>query len=207
MNKNENEFPSFPKIPRLAKQITVTEKIDGTNGLIEISVNEFGTWIRAGSRNRWLTQGEGGDTHFQVGGGQLISSDNYGFGRFVIDHAEELARLGPGRHYGEWFGSGIQRGYGMKNGQKRFALFNHSTDCACVPCVDYVPIMYCGDFSGQAIEEALHDLRRDGSKAAPGFMNPEGIVLRFHVNGVVYKAFCEDDGLPKGLATMANDPY
>lgn len=34
------QYPSFPKIPRLNRAVIVTEKIDGTNGLIEVSVDD-----------------------------------------------------------------------------------------------------------------------------------------------------------------------
>ena len=45
------EFKEFKKIPRLSREIIITEKIDGTNGLIYIDeeLNIF-----AGSKNRWL---------------------------------------------------------------------------------------------------------------------------------------------------------
>src|SRR4051812_15171611 len=96
------EFRAFPKISRLQSPIVVTEKIDGTNGIVH--VGDDGS-VFAGSRSQWL-----------------IDSDNYGFGRWVKDNADDLAAmLGPGTHFGEWFGQGIQRGYGL--GEKRFYLF------------------------------------------------------------------------------------
>jgi len=118
------EFQEFAKISRLNREVIVTEKIDGTNGQVHIrpaegSRLEFGYdcqidiggvphYIRAGSRNRWVAQ---------VGG-----DDNNGFGRWVYQHAHELAALGPGAHFGEWWGSGIQRRYGLT--EKRWSLFN-----------------------------------------------------------------------------------
>ncbi len=84
MSETES-FPAFPSIPRLKRQSTITEKIDGTNGLIFISDEGV---IRAGSRNRWITPGD----------------DNYGFARWVDEHKAELANLGPGHHYGEYWG-------------------------------------------------------------------------------------------------------
>jgi hypothetical protein len=100
------EFIEFPKMARFAREIIVTEKIDGTNAQVWIS--DDGTDIRAGSRNRWLT----------------YSEDNFGFAKWVMDHRDELLTLGPGRHFGEWWGSGIQRRYGLD--EKRFSLFNVS---------------------------------------------------------------------------------
>ncbi len=47
-----DEFTAFPKIPRLNREIIVTEKIDGTNA--QVVVTEDGE-VRAGSRSRWIT--------------------------------------------------------------------------------------------------------------------------------------------------------
>jgi hypothetical protein len=48
-------------------------------------------------------------------------------------------------------------------------------------------------------EAALIDLKVNGSYAAPGYMNPEGIVV-FHVAGNVgFKKTLEKDEQPKGL--------
>ena len=129
------ELIEFPKIARLAREIIVTEKIDGSNGVVY--VGEDGEVV-AGSRSQWL-----------------IGSDNFGFAKWVQEHADELRALGPGRHYGEWWGSGIQRGYGLPKGEKRFSLFNvarWSTEFAEVPatprpaCCYAVPVLYRGPF-------------------------------------------------------------
>ena len=46
------EFVKFDKIARLSRTIVITEKIDGTNGLIAIGDDgEF----QVGSRSRWIT--------------------------------------------------------------------------------------------------------------------------------------------------------
>ena len=37
-------------------------------------------------------------------------------------HRLSMTFLVPGRHFGEWWGSGIQRGYGLD--EKTFSLFN-----------------------------------------------------------------------------------
>lgn len=80
-----SDFEEFPKIPRLRRGVTITEKIDGTNG--QIFIDEEGN-IKAGSRSRWITP----------------EDDNYGFARWVAEHADELRELGHGRHFGEWWG-------------------------------------------------------------------------------------------------------
>jgi hypothetical protein len=91
------EFVEFPKIARLSREIVVTEKIDGTNGVIY--VGEDGE-VLAGSRSQWIaTRAKGG-------------ADNFGFASWAEANADELRTLGPGRHYGEWWGSGSgQVGY------------------------------------------------------------------------------------------------
>jgi hypothetical protein len=100
------EFQEFPKIARLNREIVVTEKIDGTNASVYIGAD--GGEFLVGSRTRWITP----------------EADNHGFARWAHGHEEELRTLGPGHHYGEWWGSGIQRGYGLEKGEKRFSLFN-----------------------------------------------------------------------------------
>lgn len=156
------EFVAFPSIPRLKRGMVVTEKIDGTNA--QVYITEDGQMI-AGSRSRWITP----------------EADNYGFAQWVAEHEEELRGLGPGHHFGEWWGAGIQRRYGLA--EKRFSLFNAGRWSAENPppaCCGVVPVLYQGDFSMEAVEGCLHRLRTEGSVAAPGFMQPEGVVV-FHV--------------------------
>jgi hypothetical protein len=177
-----SDFVPFPKIARLSREIIVTEKIDGTNS--QIFIGEDGS-IRAGSRNRWLT----------------IAEDNFGFARWVEENREQLLELGPGRHFGEWWGSGIQRGYGLPKGEKQFSLFNVSRWAESRPeCCHVVPTLYRGEFSQDVIDLALAALRTNGSRAAPGFMKPEGVIV-FHVAANIgFKKTLERDEEPKGLA-------
>lgn len=98
-------FAEFASISRLSRDMVVTEKIDGTNAQVHITENGQ---VFAGSRTRWITP----------------EVDNYGFARWVREHEDELRLLGPGSHYGEWWGSGIQRRYGLIGDDKRFSLFN-----------------------------------------------------------------------------------
>lgn len=143
------EFRAFDKISRLNRECVVTEKIDGTNALVY--VGEDGS-VLAGSRSRWITP----------------EADNFGFARWVRAHEDELrAGLGVGRHFGEWWGSGVQRGYGLINGEKRFSLFNVSRwDIPERPaCVGIVPVIYAGLFTTQAVENAIARLRIEGSLA------------------------------------------
>jgi hypothetical protein len=65
-------------------------------------------------------------------------------------------------------------------------------------CCSLVPVLYQGEFSTDAVIEALYDLMAKGSKAAPGFMKPEGIVV-YHIAGNVgFKKTIEGDSEYKG---------
>ena len=174
------EFEGFGKIPRLSRNCVITEKIDGTNSQIYIDEDMN---ISAGSRNRWLTP----------------EQDNFGFARWVQENKEELLKLGIGRHFGEWWGQGIQRGYGLK--EKRFSLFNTSRwedDTIRPTCCHVVPVLWRGVFHTEAVVAALDKLVVRGSAAAPGFMNPEGVVV-FHIAGnLMFKKTIKNDETPKG---------
>ncbi len=202
------DYPSFPKIPRLFRDIVVTEKIDGTRGLISIQP-VYDEWavsvgtpyfdlgglihtVRAGSRNRWITP----------------EDDNFGFAKWVKENAEKLAELGPGLHYGEWWGAGIQRRYGLTGNDKRFSLFNtgrwrddgRETNIPDVPGLSVVPVLYSGMNHEGAIDDCLDDLNLEGSEAAPGFMKPEGVVV-YHTAARTYsKVTIDNDSVPKGQA-------
>ena len=189
-------FIKFPRIPRYSRDIIITEKLDGTNA--QIFIEEYdceffderhqpyedptATYknfaIFAGSRNGWIS----------------TKQDNFGFAQWVKDNAKELSKLGRGHHYGEWWGKGIQRGYGLDH--RRFSLFNvQRWNNDNIPsCCHVVPILYHGpwnlkvDFLWEnreedwepnypAVDYVMEDLEYKGSAAAPGFMKPEGIVI------------------------------
>jgi len=175
------EFRKFGKIPRFNREIVITEKIDGTNGVVYVTENGL---VFAGSRKRWLT----------------IENDNYGFAAWVWRHQGELVELGPGFHYGEWYGRGIQRNYGLDH--RRWALFNVGrwnvdnpppTCCDVVPTLSRDPFPYSG-----TIPLPLSLLKMQGSVAVPGFMNPEGIVIYHTAAKQLFKITLEGDGKPKG---------
>lgn len=176
------DFIPFQKIPRLKRGCVITEKIDGTNAQVVIDAEGN---VRAGSRNRWITPGD----------------DNFGFARWVSDHEEELHGLGEGQHFGEWWGPGIQRGYGLK--EKKFSLFNTGrwSDSERRPaCCDVVPILYAGEFSSDTVDRVLSDLKETGSQASPGFMRVEGVIVYMTAGNHLYKVLAENDDVPKGLA-------
>ena len=171
------DFEEFPKIARLSRECIITEKLDGTNAQIYIGENgEFLT----GSRTRWITP----------------EDDNYGFSRWAHEHKEELLALGPGRHFGEWWGQGIQRKYPI--GEKRFSLFNVFRWGDTRPsCCHVVPTLYRGEFTTMAVENCIKNLRELGSVAAPGFMNPEGVVIFHTAANFGFKKTLEKDEAPK----------
>ncbi|MFD7776643.1 RNA ligase family protein [Streptomyces sp. NPDC059753] len=197
-----HEFTPWPKTKRLFRDIVITEKIDGTNAAIHITAvphdepGEITVWdgswtspvvdgtryvISAQSRTRIISPGK--------------TTDNYGFAGWVYDNAEDLVRiLGEGVHFGEWWGQGIQRRYGLET--RRFSLFNtarwfetaedgldsmatRAELSSLAGQIGAVPVLYAGVFDEAAIRGTLGALRVGGSMAAPGFMNPEGICV-FH---------------------------
>ena len=161
------EFKEFPKIPRLSRECFITEKVDGTLGSVIINDG----LIFACSKSVVLTD---------------AVPDNFGFRRWVKEHEAELMTLGEGQHSGEWYGSGIQRTYGLK--EKRWALFNTSkwSDPAVRPkCCDVVPVIWSGIFDTFRVDECLRFLKEAGSQIVSGWMKPEGIII-YHVAANCY---------------------
>jgi len=179
-------FVEFDKIARLKRDIVITEKIDGTNAQVYIS--DEGE-IHAGSRTRWITPGK--------------LTDNYGFAGWVEANADELKKLGPGHHFGEWWGQGVQRNYGVPN--KRFSLFNSGRWAAAnlpdIPNINVVPVLYTGPFDTEVVDNILQNLKINGSVAAPGFMNPEGIVVYLTQARTMYKVTLDHNDQHKWSVT------
>lgn len=201
------DFIKFPKIARLKRDCVITEKIDGTNAQIHVTATDLSesvapdsnvlfTWadeenqydMRAGSRTRWIVPG----------------NDNYGFAAWVKSNAEELSKLGAGSHFGEWWGAGIQRRYGLSGNDKRFSLFNvhrwEGEASGRPDCCLTVPVIYRGEFESHMVETAISSLRETGSRAAPDFMNPEGVIVYHVASNTMFKRTLEKDHEPKGLA-------
>jgi len=201
------EFREFPKIARLSREIVITEKIDGTNAQIviastaelppNIDVPEYCTVatldgqsyvIAAGKRTDWCTP----------------EKDHFGFAKGVWDNKDELVKLGPGAFFGEWWGAGIQRTYGLK--EKHFSLFNVEKfgDPASRPSVcDVVPVLYRGPFDTEQVRLTLERLEYQGSVAAPGFPKPEGIIVFHKASGSLFKKTILKDEEPKTLHKQA----
>jgi hypothetical protein len=196
------EFKEFDKIPRLNREVVITEKIDGTNACVvvtEVDIVEK-SWLGgvkvvgkerkvfAQSRNRLLTP----------------ENDNAGFARWVEENAAELQNLGPGPdgpgyHYGEWWGLGIGRKYGMT--EKVFSLFNvyrwqiagKETPPA---CCRVVPLLHQGVLKD--VDYVLEMLKTKGSFAAPGFMDPEGAIIWHDTAKHYFKVTIKGDESRKG---------
>ena len=186
---NTQPFIGFPKIGRFSREVLVSEKIDGTNA--QILIEQDGTFL-CGSRTRWIVPGD----------------DNYGFAKWAHENKDELMKLGPGQHFGEWWGQGIQRNYGLK--EKRFSLFNASRwvkprkdgptpmlpgQEPCPDCCDVVPIIYEGsmDNINAIVSDAMAELIYRGSKAAPGFSDPEGIIIWHKAANIGFKKTLVND--------------
>ncbi len=199
------EFKPFPKIARFNRECIITEKIDGTNAQIFIEAFEGielyladespVAWreyegviyrIFAGSRSMWLQTNQ-------------KNKDNYGFAQWVTDNADDLIKLGPGRHYGEWYGRGIQRTYGLDH--KRFALFDAvrwqgSPDLP--KCCHVVPVlgMYDRIPGPDYVNGWVDELRMSGSRLAT--WPAEGIVIYHRQGNHAYKVTLENDEGGKG---------
>lgn len=202
------EFRPWAKIPRLNRLTTITEKLDGTSAAVGIVTLDghshqegifevrYAVGLYAQSRTRIITP----------------TNDNHGFARWAYENAATLvADLGPGLHFGEWWGSGINRGYGLTKGEKRFSLFNterwgefssqwpdHSLFTT--PGLDVVPILDVSSrFDTQVVNHTLNLLRANGSYAAPGFDRPEGVVAYHKASRSMFKVTLENDESPKSL--------
>lgn len=198
------QFEEFQKIARLKRECFISEKIDGTNAQVRIvplalrGVDLTGNW-----RELAIEQN---DTHVMFAGSrtQYITPerDNHGFAKWVKAHANELWTLGDGHHYGEWWGNGIQRGYGLPNGDKRFSLFNawrwNDGNPNRPACCGVVPNLYTGPFTTDATAAQIERLKTEGSIAAPGFMKPEGIVIYLSAARTYFKQTLEKDDEWKG---------
>lgn len=167
-----SDFPKFPSIERFDNlRCFITEKIDGTNGLIEVSCQG----VKFGSRNKWLSNGD----------------DNFGFYAYFSQYVDDMVawyhRNAPGynwepvRIYGEWFGKGIQRGYDLK--ERKFMPFSYGLaediEGVFAPNIVLPEFLYQGKFSREVLNNCMNSLKEEGSQVVPGYMKPEGVVVYF----------------------------
>lgn len=210
------EFQKYPSISRYRKNISITEKVDGTNAAVGIIKGMTGPeCATAGPEDNesnmmtFVVLDDQMFTVFAQSRNRLITpdSDNHGFAAWVWSNAADLAGvLGEGLHYGEWWGSGIQRGYGLTKGEKHFTVFNPERyDLSGQEIVTSVPVLYTGPaylpvtpFDSQtndAVEYVMQRLRKNGSSLpyARGFNNPEGVVVFHTASRTLYKVTFEYD--------------
>jgi len=211
--QNKVEFQAWPKTSRFFRDIVITEKIDGTNAAVQI--------IKSDNLTHWKHE-DGTRTFFDpqpldgvmLGGEHYVvyaqsrnklifpGQDNYGFAGWVQANAAQLVEfLGEGTHFGEWWGSGIQRGYGLTKGEKHFSLFNthrfHDIQAVSDDLVRCVPILYTGPLEQKLITGALEHLQTYGSVAAPAFPKPEGICIYHTASRLVQKVTLDNNDAGK----------
>lgn len=183
------KFEAYGKTPRLNREISISEKLDGTNVGIIIDAHG-GVWPQ--SRNRMIAPGKG--------------ADHYGFARWVIDNADVLRdTLGVGRHFGEWVGPKIgPRDYGLT--ENHLYLFNpkhaEAVKASGLDRLHIVPqIDSLGHLDSHFIQDTLVNLISYGSYIAPGdkYVRPEGIIVYHSASGQIFKVLADSDELPKGL--------
>jgi hypothetical protein len=213
------QFEAWQKIGRYRRNSVVSEKIDGMNaavGVVEIERSPNGAlpfgWDRQPAT--LIVTGNGAETRtflvYAQSRTRIITpeADNFGFARWAYENAETLAAdLGPGLHFGEWWGHGIQRGYGQT--AKRLSLFNTSRWAGnefVTPNLGVVPVIGHGALCDELVEGSIGLLRKHGSVAAPGFMNPEGIVIFHLATHHCYKVTIAGDDSPKSLGQHADKP-
>ena len=200
LDRNHIEFKAWPKTARLLRNIVITEKIDGTNAAIQIVDAE--TYSPLQGTATVILDGKQYYVHAQSRKRLIrVGDDNFGFAAWVWDNANQLAQiLGPGTHYGEWWGRGIQRGYNTLN--RHFSLFNTAkwkglSEVVGGETLTHVPVLYEGVFDQAVIEETLIDLQRDGSVASLDYPNPEGICVYHTQSNTVYKVTLDNNDAGK----------
>lgn len=186
---SSEKFVAYPKTRRLEDEtVTISEKVDGTNGVLFIHKPHLcdvlngstdAPYILAGCRSRWLKDDD------------TKSWDNHGFGKWVAENAQALHALPEGFHYGEWYGKGINHGYGMK--ERRFMLFNRKRyeNLTYLPkCVeletiieDDVPVAELSS----VIDRIKNKATVNGSFHIPESGMVEGLIMRFKLSARVYK--------------------
>lgn len=187
------EFVDFGKIARFRdtyNPVTISEKIDGSQGGLNFDADGN---LTVQSRKKVL-DADNGD----------------GFFNWATENRESLFRdLGPGVHFGEWYGRKIQRTYGLDH--KRFALFNAARfrDAEFETLnLETVPLLFHGVVGDLGVDlyvdAALDYLNHYGSAAVPGFRNYEGVVVFFTSNRTGYKVIVNGKG---GQQKTVTDNY
>lgn len=193
-----SEICKWPRIPHLFREMTVVEKIDGITACIDIQplskfddrtiphwaqalyvltpTQQYGVWVH--TRRQWVTP----------------LNDCHGIARWVGRHVLSLVNvLGPGHHHGVWWGHGINRGYGLPPGDRRFSLYNvsrwqHLAEQTPIPGLGVLPVLgrYPG-FNPDAAWSLYDMLMESGSEAVPGWPTPAGVLVYHHAADVIFQ--------------------
>lgn len=200
--KRDEYFEAWPKTKHIDKVlggVTVTEKIDGTNACV---VFEEDGYMYVQSRNRIITP----------------AADNQGFARWAYRHQKDLFHiLGPGRHFGEWWGKGIGRKYDMQHNV--FSVFNNgrfyktlpgdpldsmatrTLDTGIFDQVSAVPHIFSGEYNSPEMNAAIAELANGNSLAARQYNieypDPEGVCFYFREFDKVAKLVFANPGKHK----------
>lgn len=194
-----SEFIKWENTARLFRDAVITEKLDGTNACVIFEEIEESGQLPT-SLIRTLTYGDRMYAAYAQSRNRLItpSNDNAGFAKWVESNANRLFYvLGEGRHYGEWWGAGVGRKYGMD--RKVFSVFNTAgwykvdegtpgedsrSKRAYIAGINIeaVPVLFQGQFSEDTIRDCARQLKLHGSYATHKytgeyFSNPEGICV------------------------------
>lgn len=209
----ELQFQKFDSIARLYRDVVITEKIDGMNCGIHIAkVDKYSSTSETGAMFAISIDGQWWHVTAQSRKTLLyLNNDANGFASWVFKNSRELITLlGPGSHYGEWWGKGIQRSYHQP--RNYFSLFNTKRwKVGMVEHIDglqVVPVLYEGVFSDEANRGALERLKLCGSIAARMVddrkldFRAEGIVGWHTALNLYYKVTLNGDG-HKGAAQKA----
>lgn len=211
------EFAKFGSIGRLYRDVVITEKIDGMNACIVIKqVLGDDIYRNALTVVNDVPFNDYSECRFAIGvqsRKQFLTLDNdiQGLAAWVLEHARELVlALGPGYHYGEYWGKNIQRSYHQK--RNWFSLFNSKRwtkdNVGHIDGLLVVPILYAGPYEDWVNQMQLHRLDIEGSYAA---REVDDRKLDFRAEGIVgwhialdtyYKVTLDGDG-HKGAAKKA----
>lgn len=178
------QHQKFSSIPRLYRDVVITEKIDGSNAAIIIEQNSPAPHDPqtklVNSDNSYYTIGAQSRT-------QILTPDNdmFGFATWVWSNARILVdTLGEGRHFGEYWGQGIHRSYHQQ--RNWFSLFNtkrwNKENTQHIDGLLVVPVLYEGKYDDRVNYQALEELRLKGSVAA---QQVDGRDLDFRAEGIV----------------------
>lgn len=190
------EFKAWPKTSRLNSRVTISEKLNGSNGAVifditeetppdgqEVMIHNYA--VAAQTRTRLVT----------------VHDDQTGIAKWVTQNYETLIqdiglpnpipKTGTFYHYGEFMTRGHKEPHFYLFNTRRWAGKEFET-----PTLKVVPVLYEGDYYEGVVEECLDDLRTNGSRVHPG-IPAEGVVVYWQHDDTMKKAFIDTDAKGK----------